>query len=135
VSFYHRVLVPFEELMKYWQDDTIPTINRLPISVKKLQCTLNEKESDPPRVKQMKNGLNKSLEKRFGFVFEKKNLALLDAAVDPRYGDLSFVSDSVHNDVWKQLEEEMQPLLQIPKADGKPQTSAKFTERMLSDTI
>lgn len=122
LSLYHRVLVPFEELMKHLQDATIPTLSGLPMSIKKLQCTLNEKESDPPRVKQMKNGLNKALEKRFGFVFEKKNLALLAAAVDPRYGDLSFVSDSVRNDVWKQLEEEMQHLLQIPKADGKPQT-------------
>jgi len=86
-------------------------------------------------MKQMKNGLNKSLENRFDFVFKKKNLALLDAAIDPRYGDLSFVSNSVRNEVWKQLEEEIQPLLQIPKADRKPQTSVKCTERMLSDTI
>jgi hypothetical protein len=62
------------------------------MSIRKLQCTLNEKESDLPRVKQVKNGLNKAVENRFGFGFEKKNLALLAAAVDPRYGDLSFVS-------------------------------------------
>jgi len=93
--------------MKHRQDATIPTLSGLPMSIKKLQCTLNEKESDLPRVKQVKNGLNKAVENRFGFGFEKKNLALLAAAVNPRYDDLSFISDSVRNEVWKQLEEEM----------------------------
>lgn len=58
-----------------------------------------------------------------GYLLTRPNIALLTAAVDPRTGHLSFVSDDVRDDVWTALEnfllaEQHAPV--VPLDDGMP---------------
>ena len=47
--------------------------------------------------------LHHSIKSRLGFILDRPNLALCCAALDPRYGNLSFISDNLRDQVWDTL--------------------------------
>jgi hypothetical protein len=58
-----------------------------------------------------KESLLNSVSNRLGFILEKNNLALKAAAMDPRFGHLSFISPALRDEIWVSLQKEMINLL------------------------
>lgn len=55
--------------------------------------------------KEFRDLLLSCFDRKFGCIFSTVNVALLAAALSPRYGKLEFVSQEVKKAVWKRVEE------------------------------
>jgi hypothetical protein len=75
---------------------------------------LIKQPTDSSIVKKLKKQIKASIKERMGWILEGPSLPLLGAALDPRYGHLSFVDIEIRESVWSQLAlegfEEMKPI-------------------------
>tara|TARA_R110002050_G_scaffold299447_1_gene465080 strand:+ start:37 stop:1167 length:1131 start_codon:yes stop_codon:yes gene_type:complete len=98
-------LRPSEKFIRRLEGDKYVTISHVPILLHDCITTL-EGIIDGIEVQGMVDlakALSKSIKQRLGFILEVPNLALCAAALDPRYGHLSFISRRLRDAVWDTL--------------------------------
>jgi len=109
MDHYRKLLEPAKKLSLQMQDDSIkPTISILPHWISDMIHFRKLVALDPQPATSFRADLLIALKQRFKYLFEEVNLALLVAALDPRYGNLPWISADLRDAVWKQLNVELQ---------------------------
>lgn len=95
-------LKPSEKFIRKLEGDKYVTISHVPTLLHDCLTSLGEitTGSEANSMVDLANSLWRSIKKRLGFILELPNLALCAAALDPRYGHLTFVSPQLRNEVW-----------------------------------
>ncbi len=100
------------------QAKSTPLLSAVPMIITGLFDEWAPTAIDPQSAAQLRAALLAAAHKRFDFLFQSVNLALLAAAVDPRYGNLPWISSNLQDEVWKVLAEEHVPVSTTPGDDS-----------------
>lgn len=90
-----------------------------------INCHLKSDINDLPAIKKFKETVTLQLEERF--IFDPENIAILSAAVDPRYHNLDFLRSEQREDVARVL------LERIEKTEKERQEAEKATEKLIEE--
>ena len=127
MEHYRKILEPAQKLSLQMQEDSKPTISILLHWISDMINFWKPVALDPQPAARFRADLLISLKQRFKYLFEEVNLALLAAALDPRYGNLPWISADLRDTVWKQLNVELQ-LVQVPQQDAGSTTHSITSE-------
>ncbi len=124
LKIYLPVMEHLKRFTKQVEGDSI-TISKVPFLLHEL-VTIHLKldETDSPLLAKIKIQVREKINTRLGWILQTVSIPLLGAALDPRYGNLRFISLNIRNEVWNQLADEGYDLIkEIPPRKGYPATS------------
>ena len=98
-----KALKPLEEFTRTMEGDKYITISQVPYYLHRCREVLKSLSLESNESGTLANALLSPIDARLGFILRTPNIALCSAALDPRYGHLNFVDETLRDDVWKTL--------------------------------
>ena len=114
--FYLR---PFEASSRFLEGGKYVTIAHVPVILKGLEGFLSQERQEFPLVDTFRSVLLENLRRRFSYIFDTVNEALLAAALHPSYGHLDFLSSEQRDSVWGKVKEWASELYSEAQPEGE----------------
>lgn len=103
VKKYVQLLQPLEKISRFWEGQKYNTIAHVPYVVKEIIDFFESPVQDFEIILTLRSRIALEVRTRFGNLLQNVNSSLLAAAVHPVYGNLSFISPALQNEVWKKV--------------------------------